>query len=76
MKPQEIVNQFRGQYVSGFYTKKDGKRRRFHGQLRTDERSSNCVLYFDKYKKQFRRMNLSFGEYQIWNKRNNVRLVK
>jgi hypothetical protein len=51
MKPQEIVNQFRGQYVSGFYTKKDGKRRRFHGQLRTDERSSNCVLYFDKYKK-------------------------
>jgi len=69
MKPQDIVSKFRGQYVSGFYTKKDGKRRAFHGQLRTDDRNDNCVLYFDKKKRQFRRMNLSFGEWKIANKK-------
>ena len=68
MKPQDLVDRFRGQYVRGFYTKKDGKRRAFHGQLRKDDRNDNCVLYFDKKKRQFRRMNLSFGEWQIGNK--------
>tara|TARA_A100001011_G_C13813072_1_gene635655 strand:+ start:362 stop:607 length:246 start_codon:yes stop_codon:yes gene_type:complete len=62
LKAKDVYTIFKGKYVTGEFLKKDGTLRIFWGQLIYDDRHPTTITFFDKRKKQFRRISLSEGK--------------
>ena len=55
-----ILEQLKGRYVNGFFTKKDGQSRQIWGQIINEDRDPvNILTVFDKRLKQYRRLDIS-----------------
>ena len=61
MKTHDVLALFKGKFVTGTFTKKNGEVRTFWGQLENDVRHPRSVTYFDYHKHGFRRMSLDQG---------------
>ena len=58
IKSNQIVKNYSGKFVSGEFTKLDGTQRKFHGQLRTNTRSTDQIVFWDLTKKAMRSISL------------------
>ena len=59
MKSKDIYTHFKGKFVTGQFTKKNGDERKFWGKLEYDARHPKAVTFFDQHKRSYRRFSLN-----------------